>query len=173
MSSKSTRHPAWVDKLFPIIFGVAGLALLTFGSRELIDGFSSSGWPKSDGIITESKLVRTKSGSSNKGVKAVIEYSYSVNGNQFASDRIRYGMSSYHTIIKSARERAGEWLGKYPVNSHVAIAYKPSDPGRSTLNAGVHYTAMIAPVMGLLFLAVTILLMRKARKEVSTDHSAL
>jgi hypothetical protein len=82
-------------------------------------------------------------------------------------------MSSYHTIIKSARERAGEWLGKYPVNSHVAIAYKPSDPGRSTLNAGVHYTAMIAPVMGLLFLAVTILLMRKTRKEVSTDHSAL
>lgn len=152
-----------MGKLFPIVFCVAGLALLAFGSRGLIDGYASPGWPKAEGVITESRIAHTGSGS--KGHKAVITYFYAVEGEQFASDRILFGMSSYRTMFKSGRQRAHEWLEKYPVNRRVTVAYRPTDPGQSTLNTGAHYTAWIAPGMGLLFLATGILVMRTAKQE--------
>ncbi len=165
-----------MNKLFPIVFCVAGLALLAFGSRGLIDGYASSGWPKTEGVITESRLAQTGSGGKNhkKGLKAVIGYSYVVEGEQYASDQIHFGMSSYGTMLKSKRQRAYDWLEKYPVNKRVTVAYKPTDPGQGTLNTGAHYTVWIAPAMGLLFLAAGILVMRTGKEaspaKSSTDH---
>lgn len=164
-----------MDKLLPLVFCIAGLAMIAVGSQDILDGYSSSNWPKAEGIITESRIAQTGSGS--EGHKAAIGYSYTVEGVPFDSDRILFGISSFRTFSKSGRQRANEWLEKYPVNRQVTVAYKPTDPGKSTLNTGAHYTAWIAPVIGLSFLAAVVLMIRSGKKEKapskansSTDH---
>jgi Protein of unknown function (DUF3592) len=92
-NTKSKQHPAWMDRLFPIIFCLGGMALLAFGSEELRGGYASSRWPKAEGIITESHLERT--GNERKGFRPRVAYSYTIGSDQYDSDRILFGMSSY------------------------------------------------------------------------------
>jgi hypothetical protein len=152
-----------MDKLFPLAFCIAGLALVAFGWKELSDGYSSTHWPTTEGVVIESQMART--GSGKKGFKPVVAYSYSFEGNSFSSERILFGMTSFRTIAKSSQQRAYEWLEKYPEGRSVTVAYDPSDPSNSTLNIGAHYTAWIAPVMGLVFLSSGIFLALPNKKK--------
>ena len=162
-SDNSKHHPEWVNNLFPIVFSLAGFALLAFGSQGLIHGYSSKNWRTTEGEITESRVTRTESGM--KGYRPEIIYSYEVDAMQFSSDRILFGMSSYRTPFKTGRQIATEWLEKYPVGSRVSVAYNPTDPSRSTLNTGAHVSAWVAPVMGVPFLVVGLLMFRTKKKH--------
>jgi hypothetical protein len=151
-----------MDKLFPVVFSLAGAGLLGFGSQELVKGHSSKSWSKTEGEITESRFTRTEAG--RKGYRPEVIYSYKVGTEQFSSDRILFGMSSYRTLSKSGRQIANEWLEKYPEGSQITVAYDPSEPNQSTLNTGAHMTAWIAPAMGVPFLVVGLLMFRPKKK---------
>jgi hypothetical protein len=162
-SNASKQHPEWMNKLFPIVFCLAGLALLVVGSQELIQGYASKSWRTTEGEITESRMTRT--GSERKGYRPEILYSYEVEAMQFSSDRILFGMSSYRTPFKNGRQIANEWLAKYPQGSRVSVAYDPTDPSRSSLNVGAHITAWVAPAMGVPFLIVGLFMFRPKKKK--------
>ncbi len=143
-----------MNKLFPIVFSIAGIGLLVFGWQELFSGYSSKDWKTTQGVVIESRAVdngRSKSGGRN--YKPVIVYSYDVERDSFTSDRILFGMASK------------EWLSIYPEGTSVTVAYNPSDPSQSTLTAGAHYTAWIAPSMGAAFLAAGLFMFRASRKK--------
>ena len=159
----SKRQPDWIGKLFPIAFCVAGIALIGFGTGELRDGYSSTDWPTTEGTVTESRMLRTRGGK--KGFRPSVVYSYTVQNEGFSSDRILFGMASFRTFSKTGEQRANEWLEKYPAGYPVTVAYDPSNPDNSTLNTGAHYTAWIAPIMGLPFLAAGMFLARPTRKS--------
>ncbi len=167
-SNDSKQHPEWMNKLFPIVFSLAGLALLIGGSKDLIQGYSSKNWRKTEGEIIESRMTRT--GSESKGYRPEIIYSYKVGAMQFSSDRILFGMSSYRTPFKSGRQIATEWLEKYPEGRRVSVAFDPKDPSRSTLNTGAHMTAWVAPAMGVPFLIVGLLMFRPKKKHNKSAH---
>ena len=152
--SKSKQHPAWMNQLFPIVFTLAGVGLLVFGSGNLTSGYASRDWKTTQGVIIESRLVdngRSKSGGRN--YKPVIAYSYEVERETFTSDRILFGIASE------------EWVSKYPEGTSVTVAYQPSDPSQSTLNTGVPMTAWVAPLMGVAFLAAVLFLLRPSRRR--------
>jgi hypothetical protein len=154
--SKSKQHPAWINKLFPIVFSLAGVGLLVFGWDNLSSGYSSKDWKTTPGIIIESRVVdngRSKSGGRNQ--KPVIVYSYDVERDSFTSDRILFGIASE------------EWVTKYPEGTSVTVTYNPSEPSQSTLNTGAHMTAWIAPVMGMSFLVAGLFLFRSPGKQKS------
>lgn len=161
-SNDSKRHPAWMNKLFPIVFSLAGLALLIAGSKELVHGYSSKTWRKTEGKIIESRMTQTESGG--KGDRPEIVYSYTVEKMQFSSDRILFGMSTYRTPFKGGSQIANEWLEKYPEGSRVSVYFDPNDASRSTLNTGAHITAWVAPAMGVPFLTVGLLMFRPNKK---------
>lgn len=149
---KSKQHPAWMNKMFSIVFGLGGLGLLVFGSKQLRDGFASKRWPTTEGIVTESKLEQQNT--RRKTFRPHVSYSFTVGNEHFISDRILFGMSSYSSILKSDRQRSEDWLEMYPIGKTVKVAYNPSEPGESTLNAGAHYTAWILPMLGAVFFLV-------------------
>lgn len=167
-SNGSKQHPEWMNKLFPIVFCLAGLALLVVGSQQLTQGYSSKTWPKTEGEIIESRMTRTGSGT--KGYRPGIVYSYKVEAMHYSSDRILFGMSSYRTPFKSGRQIATEWLERYPEGRRVSVAFDPKDPSRSTLNSGAHVTAWVAPAMGVPFLIVGLLMFRSKKKHNKLAH---
>lgn len=156
-----------MNKLFPIVFGGLGLALLVFGSRQLRHGYASSHWPKTVGVIMESRLSQT--GSGQKGFRPIIVYSYEVEKEHFSSERILFGMSSYRTSLLSGKNRAQAWLEQYPESKQVTVAYDPADPSQSTLHTGAHSTAWVAPVMGLSFVVAGLYLFRSSRRSRSSS----
>ena len=152
--SKSKQHPAWINKLFPIVFSLAGVGLLVFGSQNLSSGYSSKDWKTTQGVVVESRLVdngRSKTGGRNN--KPVIEYSYDVERVSYTSDRILFGIAS------------DEWVEKYPEGTAVTVAYNPLQPSQSTLNTGVHYSAWIAPLIGIAFLLAVVISFWPSRKS--------
>lgn len=169
MSDKNTKpkqHPAWMDKLFPIVFYLSGIGVIIFGARELSSGISSKDWKSTQGSVIESQVVDKGHTSKSKGknYKPVIMYSYTVDGETFTSDRILFGMASFSTIFKSGSQRSREWVSKYPEGSTVSVMFDPSEPSQSTLNTGSHFTAWIAPSIGIAFLAAGIFMFRASRK---------
>ena len=164
-SSNKKEHPAWMNKLFPIIFGIAGLLLIIFGSQNVIDGFSSKNWKTAEGTITESRLADKgrSSKSTSKNYEPVVVYSYKVNDQAFSSDRILFGMASYRSPFKSGEQRSRDWIHKYPLGTKVAVAFDPSDHSKSTLITGSHITAWIAPTIGLVFLSAVLLMLKKQK----------
>jgi hypothetical protein len=158
-SGDPKKHPEWIMRVLPFVFSIAGLALLANGSQELIQGYSSNTWRTTEGEVIESRLSRA--GSGKKGYRPVIVYTYNIESMQFFSDRIHFGMSSYRTPFKTGRQISTEWVEKYPEGSRVSVKYDPIVLGQSTLNAGIHITAWVAPVMGVPFLIVGLLMFRK------------
>lgn len=163
-----------MNQLLAILFSLIGLAMLVFGSSSLFNGFASKSWKTSQGMINESRIVVKESSAKsrkNRSKKnryaADIEYSYTVNGNYYTSNRIRFGMISYSTIFKSGEELAREWVGKYPKSSAVTVAYDPEEPSKSTLITGVHISTWILPMLGLVVLAGGLQLFRKSRIQCS------
>jgi hypothetical protein len=152
--SKSKQHPAWMNKLLPIVFSLGGVGLFVFGWGNLSSGYSSKDWKTTHGVIIESRVVdngRSKSGRRNN--KPVIVYSYDVERDSYTSDRILFGIASK------------AWVTKYPEGTPVTVAYNPSEPSQSTLNTGVHITAWVAPLIGVAFLSVVVFSFRPSRRS--------
>jgi len=170
---KEQQYPSWINKLVPIVFSIAGVGLLILGSKDIISGFSSSNWKTTDGIVTESSLLNSQSSSKSKGnnYKVLIRYSYSIDEKLYTSEKILFGMSSYSTLAKGSKERAYEWLSKYPRGANVKVFFDSSDHTRCTLNTGVHYTAWIIPGGGLLFILCVPLMLRKDKKLINNGES--
>ena len=170
-NNKIKRHPAWMDKLFPVVFTIAGLALLIIGSQTLFDGFSSKSWETTEGVIVESRLLDKGSGSGKKSnrrnYEPLVVYSYTIDGEYLTSDRILFGMSSYGTFLKSGEIRSREWIRRYPKGAKVSVSYDSKDPRKSSLNTGAHFTAWVAPAMGIVFLFLGLLLFRSSKKHIN------
>lgn len=166
-ASNKKEHPAWMNKLFPIAFAIAGLLLIIFGSQKVIDGFSSKSWKTTEGTIMESRLadMGRSSKSVGKNYEPIVVYTYEVIDQTFSSDRILFGMASYKSPFKSGEQRSRDWINKYPVGTKVTVSYHPSDNSKSTLNTGSHVTAWIAPAIGLVFLAAVLLMLKKQKRQ--------
>ncbi len=145
-----------MDKLIPIVFAVAGVALVVFGSNELRYGYSSNHWKTTQGVVIESRLkdMGNSSKPMRKKYHPSIVYSYTVDRTAFTSDRILFGMATYSTPFKHGSARAKEWVRKYPNGANVTVTFNPNDPSQSTLVAGPQMTAWVIPVMGIPFLFV-------------------
>lgn len=165
-SSNKKEPPAWMNKLFPIVFTIAGLLSIILGSQQVIDGFSSKNWKTAEGVITESRLADKGRSSRSRGrnYEPVVIYSYKVNDQVFRSDRILFGLASYSSPFKSGEQRSRAWINKYPVGAKVTVFFDPSDCSKSSLNTGAHFTAWIAPSIGLAFLSAALLMFKKTKK---------
>jgi len=160
-SSQKIRTPAWIGRIFPFPFLIGGFTLLFLGSREVIDGISSKGWPQAEGVINESRVaVGSRSGKERTSYSPEINYTYSFQGDTHYSDRILFGSVSFGTLLKSSKRRSDEWVAAYPAGKSVMVAVNPTDPAQSTLVKGMHPTSLFQPAIGLAFLLVGLLAFR-------------
>jgi|GEM_PF-2025744 len=126
--------------ILPISLGVGifltGLVLLAIESRRnLKKDVETHNWETTGGKILSARLDENPP--DEKGNKdphpettyiPVMEFVYTVNGKEFTSNNIFPGESENYN-----QSAAQEILGKYQVNSYVAVRYDPADPSISTI----------------------------------------
>lgn len=83
------------------------------------------------GTITHSELTVSHSSKGGASYSAKIEYTYSVGGQSFTGDKIRFGMHS------SSYASASGIVNAHPVGSEVQVYYNPADTHESLLQPGV------------------------------------
>jgi hypothetical protein len=118
-----------------LIFGLIWTAFVgafdAFIGYNLFRQIRATGFPQATGTVTHSEVThhRGSKGGTTHGVR--IEYTFSVNGNQFAGDCYRYGnFSSSDSAWAHAAVRDN------PVGANVPVYYNPKNPADSVLKPG-------------------------------------
>lgn len=93
---------------------------------------ASTSWPTIMGRVTETRLsaIRPQK-SKTTDYKAIVEYTYSVNGQSYEGNRIRFGAEGENT-----RESQQAILDRFPTGSRVDVVYDPANPASATLLTG-------------------------------------
>lgn len=110
----------------PPILVLASLAVLSYGTLDLLQASSSAKWPKAPGRILTSQMVRPRS-----RYHPSITYAYVVGNTSYTGNTYRFGDTFYWK-----RETAEAAVRAYAPVSTALISYDPSNPERSVLEPG-------------------------------------
>ena len=154
IASKPVKPPGPVatfffGRIFPLIFIVAGGAVLFSGGRDLMRARESADWPKAAGVIVSSAVAENTGGKHGTTYAANIHYSYTVAGIDYVTGKVSFGEHG-----SNDRSRAQGIVAGYPPGKKVTVHYAPGQPSLAVLEEGVKPEAWIAPAFGLVFFAV-------------------
>lgn len=108
-----------------VAVALGGIAVSLWGWRVLKQARRIAQWPRTDGVIVESKPR-----SAQDDLLPHIVYRYQVGGETY---RRRFEFpSGTHPMP----EFAESYVKKYPLDATVQVFYKPDQPGQSTLEPG-------------------------------------
>jgi hypothetical protein len=124
-------------KLYQICFAI-GLILIGWTISQFVKLRTSHSWPSTMGYVVESKIVTEdyRRGGNYK-LKPMVRYKYTVQGQNYISNRISINDISYDdpTVPQQI-------IDKYPFNKQIKIYYNPSDPQDAVLEFdmnGIYY----------------------------------
>ena len=135
--------------IFVDFFILIGLSCIVFGIWTLAKAHSSRSWPSVIGIIQSSDIGSLGPRDKDTSYKPVIRYSYTVNGNDFSTSVICFGLESYSGSIDFAEG----YVGKYPSGKRVDVFYNPFSPSIAVLEPGVSPRSFIPIQFGFMFVA--------------------
>ena len=127
---------------------VGYLVGIHFGKPILDQAKASESWPTVNGTVLESDLEK-HSGESTT-YSANIVYRYTVEGEDFDSDRVWFG-GGYST---SNRSEMQDVVREYPVGQAVTVHYSPENPAEAVLKPGAFTSSYVLYVIGLVFLVI-------------------
>jgi len=161
-TTNSTGVIVFVERIFPWIFVLIGVALLVFGVRGVSRAKASEGWPKVQGRILSSEVERSRSSSRGSGsnrsrssttYRAEILYEFKVEGVIYNGNRVAYG-----DYGSSGPQHARRIVNRYPVDHEVQVFYQPGQPEECLLEPGLKKQAWFIPGAGALFAGIGVLL---------------
>jgi hypothetical protein len=121
-----------MDMLIGLIVIVGGFGFIYLGVSFRKDAQDSLGWPKTDGAVQSSTVIRSDGvGPASNHYKPGVEYSYSVEGKQYSGEDMVIGPTG--TLPWLAKKEAEQ----YPVGSRVQVYYNPEDHSEAVLKPGV------------------------------------
>jgi len=136
---KSKKGVAIFLTLFFGIFFAIGLGVLIFAYKSYSLGKESLEWPSVEGDVVYSEIekrTRTRSkGGSSTTFSANIIYEYTVEGETYTGDKLRFLLWN-----SSDRSESRSTVDKYPVGKVVPVYYKPDSPDTSVLEPGTATT---------------------------------
>ena len=143
------------SKLF-IYFNISvGLLLSLYKLWLIVRAKSTKNWDKTDGIITDSELVDcTSIGEANPTFKPQIEYSYTLNGNEYKSKRIYFGS---HIMTSFNKRYSQKFVAKYSKGTKVIVYFDRLNEKQSVLETGIKYQIVIGFIMGLIISGISLI----------------
>ncbi|NOH04827.1 MAG: DUF3592 domain-containing protein [Chloroflexi bacterium] len=127
------------------IFLIGGLFFLSIGLvvfyhqiQALRWGKRSTRWPTTAGAI-DSTSVQNLMSAGDITYRLKIGYRYTVNGVQYHSKRLEFGIQPDFW----RKEEAAEAVSKYPIGSSVTVYYNPDNPKVAVLTTGVSSSSRI------------------------------
>jgi len=103
---------------------------------QVVRAVVASRWPTVDGEIVDAYLIQQ--GFDARGLQERVTYRYSVDGQQFVNDRVRFGPQPQRASIipASGHPLASSVVAqRFPVGRRVLVRYNPRRPQDSVLHA--------------------------------------
>ncbi len=132
-----------------VVLMLIGLAVLSFGARQVLKARASEQWPSVPGVVTSAEMsVNSSSGSDSSGPTygAEVLYEYEAEGEQRVGDRVEFG-----EVATGDPADAQSVLDRYPVGAEIAVFVNPEDPLDSVLEPGISASTFFLPVFGCVF----------------------
>lgn len=135
-----------------IIILLLGTAIFLYGSWGVFSGLSAKRWPKTDGVITHSKVTTTRGSSKSSTSHANIKYQYKVNKTVYIGNRVRF-------VLLEGGNIAYKVIAKYPLGKTVKVYYNKSRPADSVLEPGTSIGGVVMLGFGLLLSSIGIFML--------------
>jgi hypothetical protein len=132
-----------------ILLALIGLVLTAWACYCYVSADASASWAKTEGQVVESRLHVGSGDETSETYWAIVVYEYSVDGVEYSSDRISFGLSRNSS---GGEEETRSAVKRYPKGSTVTVYYDPEDPASATLERQVSPTAHYVLLAGLAFL---------------------
>ncbi|MFZ4456507.1 MAG: DUF3592 domain-containing protein [Bacteroidales bacterium] len=134
-----------------------GSLLALYNLLLIIRARSTKNWDTADGIVLDSELIEFSSSyESASSFKPRIEYSYSVNGKEYKSNRVYFGS---HIMTFFNKQNSRKTVTKYPKGVNVIVHYDRLNEKQSVLETGVKYQIIIGFVLGLIIIGIGLILL--------------
>lgn len=125
-----------------------GIALIIFGLHRVYRGAETEEWEETMGEITRSAMEDDTVLEIEARYSAIIRYSYIVNGREYSSSQIAYGL----TKKEGSRSQAKKIIRKYPFGKKVKVYYNREEPSKAVLEVGSSSTDWLIVGFGVLWL---------------------
>lgn len=140
----------WARRIAAVFVLILGLILVGDRLYLLWMGVGSEHWPTAEGTVQSLEYRPVGMGRSGDGWHLKVEYTYSVDGRAYTSDKLRFakgfaGLSDGE--IAAARVR-------YAEAAEVAVYHHPQRPSLAVLIPGADPQAWLGLVLGLALLAI-------------------
>jgi len=137
---------------FFVVFGLIGGGLSYWGWNILQDAKASASWPTANGIVSSSDVSHTTDSDGGDTYSPEVDYQYSVDGQNYSNNTIKFGENSY-----SSRNKAEGIAATYPVGRQVTVYYDPNQPVKAVLEPGVSGGSYIVLGIGVLFFLIGVI----------------
>lgn len=135
-----------------------GLLLSLYNLWFIIKAKSTENWDKTDGTITNSELLDlTSVGEADSTFKPQIDYSYTLNGNEYKSKRIYFGS---HIMTSYNKRHSQKLVEKYPRGTKVIVYFDRLNEKQSVLETGIKYQIIIGFILGLIITGIGLTFLR-------------
>ncbi|MDT8273285.1 MAG: DUF3592 domain-containing protein, partial [Desulfomonilia bacterium] len=135
---------------------------------NLSTAMHSKSWPTADGKITSSTVVkkveRYTDSNNRRKTRTIytpqVRYSYAADGRSFIGSRITMADSG-----SGSESRAQKISTSYPAGSPCTVYYNPDKPEESVLKAGITFSTLLFPAIGILFAVIGLAILSVGRKS--------
>ncbi len=137
-----------------IVFFVAGFTSWKYFTKPLAkEAAETKNWPTVEGIITFAELNKTQNSDGNDMYYANVQYTYSVDGNEYTESSITTadGTTSMKNSVKKQ-------LRKYAKGTKVTVYYDPEFPNTAVLEPGAGLIFGLLLKLPLLFCGLSVLI---------------
>src|SRR5690606_19830570 len=118
-----------------IILGIVGITLIGWGMYSLVRALESRKWPTTKGEVVNSVMILNQDGNNLPKYGAVVQYKYTVEGNEYISKRLSFN-SGVQTTFRSLAEKEALC---YKPGMIVHVYYDPQTPNEAVLIPGADF----------------------------------
>ena len=118
---------------------------------ELLNGYASSSWPTTQGVVVKSETEVRTLFIGVKNYQANIQYLYRVDGKEYVGGKVSFG-----EVGGVFGEAVHKLVSKYQVTDEVTVYFKPQNPEICTLRPGAGAVDWGFSITGLLLLIISI-----------------
>lgn len=137
---------------FVLIPIAVGFIIVFYGLYLFIKSKETNKWNETKGIVLKSEIDKSSTASGMDGnsisFKALVEYKYEVDNQEYISSRIFYGDS----MGKPLPFKAKSLVKRYPKDAEINVYFNPLKPKESVLEKGIKFIVIEMFILGSFFI---------------------
>ena len=130
------------------VMALFGGGLLFIGIRSRRAAQASRAWPSTQGTVASSQVI-TSGSSRSRWYKAQVTYTFTVDGQNYTSDKVFFGDARSSSMAKEQRV-----VDRYKAGAPVEVFYNPQQPQEAVLERRTGGTTLVYLILGCVLLLI-------------------